>query len=402
MAVNNLNKYTENDGLGFPLNFRRGNPNPLDNSSVYSSLEAAREYAKNDPVAYVGQPITVVDATSGTATMYVIQNTAGDLLALATSTATGDIATTVQSLVTKVTTLIGEDADKSVRTIANEELAAQLIPEGAKEALDTLQEIAAWIQSHPDDVATMNAAIQAAQEAANAAQADVDALETVVGTVKTETEAATGIYAYIDAADNKKVDKEEGKALSTNDFTNEFKTKLEGIAAGAQVNYITGVNETEFTVTGGELEVKEIAASKIAGLNEAVTSKADKVEGAVAGNFAGLDGNGNLTDTGYKAADFATAAQGTKADTAIQGVKVNGVAQSVTDKVVNISVPTGTLASKNKVAEADLETELASKINAKANDKDLAAIAKTGNVKDLVQTDGDILVLNCGSSTVNV
>ena len=34
--------------------------------------------------------------------------------------------------------------------------------------------------------------------------------------------------------------------------------------------------------------------------------KADKVESAVAGNFAGFDGNGNLTDSGSKASDFKT------------------------------------------------------------------------------------------------
>ena len=49
-----------------------------------------------------------------------------------------------------------KDAGKSVRTIANEELAAQLLPASAKESLDTLQEIAAWIQSHPDDAAELN------------------------------------------------------------------------------------------------------------------------------------------------------------------------------------------------------------------------------------------------------
>lgn len=63
----------------------------------------------------------------------------------------------------KVTTLIGDDASKSVRTIANEELAAQLIPENAKESLNTLQEIAQWIQDHPDDVTAMNTAIAALQ-----------------------------------------------------------------------------------------------------------------------------------------------------------------------------------------------------------------------------------------------
>ena len=98
---------------------------------------------------------------------------------------------------------------------------------------------------------------------------------------------------------------------------------------------------------------------------------------------------------------LATVAEGAQVNV-IEKVKVNGVAQSVTDKAVDIAVPTGALASKNKVAEADLETALADKINAKANAADLATIAKTGNVKDLVQTDGDILVLNCGSSTVNV
>lgn len=57
-----------------------------------------------------------------------------------------------------------------------------------------------------------------------------------------------------------------------------------------------------------------------------IVDKADKVSGATNGNFAGLDANGNLTDSGSKAADFATAAQGTKADSAIQTVKVNGTA----------------------------------------------------------------------------
>lgn len=74
-----------------------------------------------------------------------------------------DNATAIQDHKTaidaKVTTLIGSDADKSVRTIANEELVKQLIPEGAKDSLDTLQEIAAWIQGHPADASAMNSAI---------------------------------------------------------------------------------------------------------------------------------------------------------------------------------------------------------------------------------------------------
>lgn len=71
--------------------------------------------------------------------------------------------TGLQTELDKVTTLIGSDASKSVRTIANEELAAQLIPENANESLNTLQEIAQWIQDHPDDVTAIHAAIAALQ-----------------------------------------------------------------------------------------------------------------------------------------------------------------------------------------------------------------------------------------------
>ena len=74
--------------------------------------------------------------------------------------------------------------------------------------------------------------------------------------------------------------------------------------------------------------------------DEDIAGKADKVSGATADNFAGLDANGNLKDSGSKASDFATAAQGAKADTAIQGVKVNGTALTPdANKVVDIEVP---------------------------------------------------------------
>jgi len=59
-----------------------------------------------------------------------------------------------------VDNLISGDTGKTVRKIANEELAAQLIPESAQESLNTLQEIAAWIQQHPKDAAAMNLAIE--------------------------------------------------------------------------------------------------------------------------------------------------------------------------------------------------------------------------------------------------
>lgn len=59
-----------------------------------------------------------------------------------------------------------------------------------------------------------------------------------------------------------------------------------------------------------------------------MTPKADKVTGAVAGNLAALDEDGNLTDSGSSPASFATAAQGALAATALQSVKIAGTTLS--------------------------------------------------------------------------
>ena len=56
-------------------------------------------------------------------------------------------------------TVDGKTTYKSIREIATEELTSLLVPEDAKESLDTLQEISAWIQDHPDDAAAMNSNI---------------------------------------------------------------------------------------------------------------------------------------------------------------------------------------------------------------------------------------------------
>ena len=103
----------------------------------------------------------------------------------------------------KLTTLIGADAGKSARTIANEELAAQLIPESAKESLDTLAEIAAWIQSHPDNASAMNQAITTLQNLVGTLPKDATS-GTVVAYIKEYADgaiAALNIGDYAKAAD---------------------------------------------------------------------------------------------------------------------------------------------------------------------------------------------------------
>ena len=87
-------------------------------------------------------------------------------------------------------------------------------------------------------------------------------------------------------------------------------------------------------------------------------AKTDKVSGATAGNFAGLDASGNLIDSGSTTADFATAAQGTTADGAVQrtGDTMTGLLVLSADPTVDLGAATkqyvdAQIDSVNTVAE---------------------------------------------------
>ncbi len=137
----------------------------------------------------------------------------------------------------KVDTLIGSDSSKSVRTIANEELAAQLIPANAQASLDTLQEIADWIQAHPADVTAINTAITALQ---NKLELAVDpSTSAQYTTVKAYVEAA---IADLEAAQHSHTNKSvldgitstkvsNWDSAATNSHTHSNSTVLNGITA---------------------------------------------------------------------------------------------------------------------------------------------------------------------------
>ncbi len=84
-------------------------------------------------------------------------------------------------LQTQVSTLIGTDTNKSVATIVAEKVAELLIPEGASASLDTLQEIADWIQDHPEDAAEMNSNITILQGKVEALENALNGTENVDG-----------------------------------------------------------------------------------------------------------------------------------------------------------------------------------------------------------------------------
>ena len=174
------------------------------------------------------------------------------------------------------------------------------------------------------------------------------------------------------------------------------------INVGSLIEYVTSGSQTGDMVVVTVSDDHKVTAT----ITDGTVTKA-KLAAEVQTSLSLAD-NSVQKETGKR---LMTDAEGTKlagiaADAqvnVIETVKVNGT-PLVPDgsKAVDVTVPTGALASKDKVAETDLETALATKITAKANDADLATIAKTGNVNDLIQTAGDILVFDCGSSSVNI
>ena len=179
-------------------------------------------------------------------------------------------------------------------------------------------------------------------------------LEIAMGKVTGLTDALAG---KIDVADDSRL------------MTNAEGTKLEGIEAGAQVNKIESVDDTQFKIDESKkLTLLEIAMGKVTGLTDALDKKVDAVEGK------GLSTN-DLTD------ELLTKLNKSDANV-IEAIKVNGAAVAVAeDKSVNIAVPVSS-ADENKVAVAEDGTMEVNSIN----------------VNKLVQTEGDVLILNGGAS----
>ena len=382
MGVNTLPK------LNFSVPFAMTSALPLDWNSYFTSLTEAQAAAATADVAgssttvyYYGQQIMVVEG--GVATLYVIQP--DKTLKAAGSALTAD-----------GTSIAIVDGQVQILGFAAAEAGAQ----PRKKADGSIE----WIK--PDTTT-----VEGLQTAVEGLESDVESLQTAVGNVYTKAEVdskVAGVYHYkgsvatyaelpsadvaagdvynvaaadaehdIKAGDNVawtgtawdvlagtvdlsgyataaaldgKVDKVEGKQLSTEDYTTEEKTKLSGIAEGAQVNAIDAVS-SEFVINpdGKTLSVQAIDMDKITGLSDALAAR----------------------------------------ENVIEAVQVNGTALSVSEKTVNIPLAT---------ADAVGLVKSASEENTVAVGADGTMTVNDINISKLTQTSGDVLVLDGGSS----
>lgn len=181
-----------------------------------------------------------------------------------------------------VDTLIGTDTGKSVRTIANEELAAQLIPEGAQESLDTLTEIAQWIQDHPDDAAAMNTAIAKLNGIVAGVGGEDDDYATVMAAIEGKiaaalpdiSEGATKVEAS-ETNGNIKID-----GVETPVYTH---PTTSAVAAGFKK---VGNDDKGHVVLGADVTKQDIVAL---GIPAQDTTYSDVVAGGASGLMSGAD-----------------------------------------------------------------------------------------------------------------
>lgn len=127
--------------------------------------------------------------------------------------------------------------------------------------------------------------------------------DTVAAVDVTEQISGKADKAYVDSKLDTKVDKVSGKQLSTNDYTNDDKTKLAGIAAGAEVN----VN-ADWNAESGDAQILNkptiITEEQVDQKINAAIGSVYKVKGSVA-NYEALPKENvtigdvyNLEDTG--------------------------------------------------------------------------------------------------------
>ena len=207
--------------MEFPLSISRQNAFPLDRNSVFYSQLDAETYAETNATAYVGQPIAIVNESEEIVDFRIIGfdgslNEVGAKVVVDGKTIknqNGTISLYGFETVTK--------AGMQIRSVADGENGFKL----------------EWFEPSGTTVEDVAARVDILETEMESVESDIEALETTVGN---------------------KVDKVDGKGLSTNDYTSEEKQKLAGIAANAEVNVQSDWNESD---TGSDAYIKNKPAS---------------------------------------------------------------------------------------------------------------------------------------------
>lgn len=342
MAIKNASAVN----AAMPLGFNRGNPIPLDASSVYATLAEAQAYAKDSAVAYVGQILSVNEGEVAKA--YIIADEAGSLVEVGAAQevteddvlealgfaaaangaqlvkgADGKVSwvvpstETVEGLQTTVAALQANVDKLNGDSSAEGSVAYQIaqVVAGADESYDTLKEIADWIKSDSTGAAKM----------AN----DIAAVAEKVG----ESSVADQINAALKDGENEKYASASDLATANSNIE-----KIAGLVGETSV-----AAQIDAALKDGENEKYALAShthevSEVNGLQALLNAKADTtVTDSLANRLETLENQANkdvlATITADKVAAW-DAAQENK----LEGIKVGETALTIADKIAQLKI----------------------------------------------------------------
>ena len=276
----------------------------------------------------------------------------------------------------------------------------------------TAEQVAAWDEAEDNAKQAADKALNDAKTEINTAisTGDAETLQSAKDYADEQYEDLSGRVGTVESALENKVAVEEGKSLIADTLIE----KLEGISAGAQVNVIDSVDEDQFAIDENKkLTLLDIAIDKVTGLQGALDGKANKgttlAEYGITDAYTKIETEARiqdvldgLSDTSETAASVAQALETYKTsnnqrvDTIeakledieegaqvnkIESIKVGDTLLEIVDKTVVIPVGAGLKASDEITIAED---------GALGIDK--------VNVNKLVQTEGEVLILNGGAA----
>ena len=136
--------------------------------------------------------------------------------------------------------------------------------------------------------------------AGNKGKANADAISAIKdgATIDSFGDVETALGDYIQKSSTAGLVKNDG-TIDTTSYVSDISGKADKVSSATSGNFAGLDSNGNLTDSGNK-------ASDFLTQHQDISGKADKVASATNGNFAGLDSNGNLTDSGSKASDFLT------------------------------------------------------------------------------------------------
>lgn len=379
--------------MALPLSIRRGNPFPIDEYSVWYDMEELTTYAQSSPVAYVGQVVTLVNEKENTVEAYMIQNAAGNLMKLASTTASGDLTEDVLELQGKVSALetsVGTKEEESSITASNLWAAIEEV-KAAYEAADS----------------SINGKFN---DYYNKTEADSKIDQKIATAISSTYKPAGSImFSFLPTlgAD------QEGKVYNIIDAF----TTTEDFVEGADNKYPAGTNVVcidtddagtyKWDVLAGFVDLSGYETTS--SVDTKLANKVDKVEGSSLVQdtlIAKLQGLAEIKGVSDELEiDPDDKILGVKA---IAQEKITGLPAALAEKIKSITVGTTPLQVSNGAVTIPIATAEALGVVKSTNDENGVAITGDGtmivnniNIEKITQTPGTELILNGGDATVS-